>query len=347
LTISVNMFIDINRGRCLAQLPEMGSEVKIVIAGGSGFLGTTLARAFVQRGDDVAVLTRRPHAGMWRSVRWDGESLGPWADEVEGADAVINLAGRSVHCRYNERNRREIIDSRVRSTRAVAAAIARAARPPRVWLQASTATLYAHRYDAPNDELTGVIGGAEPDAPSAWRFSIDVARAWESALAEAATGRTRKVAMRMAMVMGTDPRSGFSILRRLAALGLGGRAGDGRQFMSWVHEGDFVRSVDWLIAHEHLAGAVNITSPFPLGNADFMRTLRRAAGASLGLPATTWMVELGSFLMRTESELILKSRRVVPTRLLRSGFTFRFASWEDAARDLCARVEREDATVAA
>ena len=347
MTISVNMFIDINCGRCLAQLPEMGSDVKIVIAGGSGFLGTLLARTFARRGHDVLVVARHPRAREWRTVIWDGETLGAWADEVDGADAVINLAGRSVNCRYNAANRREIVGSRVRSTRVVGEAIARAERPPRVWLQASTATIYAHRFDAANDELTGIIGGAEPDAPSSWRFSIDVARAWESAFADAPVRRTRRVAMRSAIVMSREPGGVFPVLRRHVALGFGGGDGDGRQFISWVHETDFVRAVDWLIAHDDLDGPVNIASPFPLPNAEFMRALRREASMPVGLSLPAWMLEIGARILRTETELILKSRRVVPTRLLRSGFTFRFPVWEDAVRDLCSHATGKDAQVAA
>src|SRR3982751_2012201 len=166
--------------------------MKIVIPGGSGQVGTILARAF-HRDDEVVVLSRSPASAPWRSVPWDARTLGDWAREVDGADVVINLAGRSVDCRYDERNRREILEARVDSTRVLGEAVARAARPPRVWLQASTATIYAHRYDAANDEATGILGGAEPGAPDAWRFSIDVAKAWEAAAEQASTPRTRKV----------------------------------------------------------------------------------------------------------------------------------------------------------
>lgn len=308
--------------------------MKIVIPGGSGQVGTVLARAFVADGHDVVALSRRPTMQSWRTVAWNGESLGNWVAEIDGADVVINLAGRSVNCRYNTANRRSILESRTKSTRVVGEAIALAARPPRVWLQASTATIYAHRYDAPNDEATGVIGGNEPNAPDTWRFSIEVATAWEQAANEAQVRHTRKVLMRSAMTMSPDRGGIFDVLLDLVRRGLGGTAGDGRQFISWIHDRDFIRAVYWLIDHD-LEGPVNIAAPNPVPNAEFMRTLRQAAGVKLGLPATRWMLELGAFFMRTETELMLKSRRVVPGRLVQSGFEFTFPAWPEAAADLC------------
>jgi uncharacterized protein (TIGR01777 family) len=270
-------------------------------------------------------------------VRWDAASPGEWTAELEGADAVINLAGRSVNCRYTPENRRQIMDSRVVSTRVLGEAIARAGDPPRVWLQMSTATIYAHRFDAPNDEATGIVGGGEAGAPDTWRFSIDVARAWERALDEAATPRTRRVKLRSAVVMSPDRGGIFDTLLGLVRRGLGGRAGSGRQYVSWIHDADFVRAIRWLIEHGEVDGAVNLASPNPLPNAEFMRVLRRAWGTRIGVPAAEWMLEVGAVFMRTETELILKSRRVVPGRLLQAGFTFDFPDWENAARDLCAR----------
>ncbi len=311
--------------------------MKIVIPGGSGQVGTILARAFHRAGHEVVVLSRKPDNRLWRMVKWDAETLGEWIAELEGADAVINLTGRSVNCRYTTKNRRLITESRVNSTRVVGQAIAQASRPPRVWLQASTATIYAHSYDAPNDELTGIIGGSEPDAPAAWRFSIDVAQAWEHTLAEAMTPRTRKVCMRSAMIMSPDRGGVFDALLRLVRFGLGGRAGDGRQYVSWIHDQDFVRAIFWLIEHEELAGIVNLAAPNPVPYAEFMRVLRAAWGIPFGLPATKWMLEVGTFFLRTHSELVLKSRRVTPTRLLQSAFAFQHPDWAEAAQDLCKR----------
>ena len=308
--------------------------MKVVIPGGSGQVGTVLARAFHRDGHDVVVLSRHPEARPWRTVGWDGVTLGRWADEIDEADVVINLAGRSVNCRYHAANRRQMIDSRVLSTRIVGQAIAAAARRARVWLQASTATIYAHRYDAPNDEASGILGGSEPDATDTWRFSIDVAQAWERAFDEAVTPCARKVALRSAMTMSADAGGVFAAFRMLVRLGLGGKSGDGRQFVSWIHHEDFYRAVCWLIEHDEVEGAVNVAAPNPLPNAEFMRILREEAGMPLGLPATEGMLEIGAVFIRTETELILKSRRVIPGRLLEHGFAFRYPEWREAARDL-------------
>lgn len=310
--------------------------MKIIIPGGSGQVGTLLARDFIADGHEVVVLSRRVRQAPWKMVRWDGETVGDWAKEIDGADVVINLAGRSVNCRYHAANRKAIVDSRVKSTRAVGEAIAKAKRPPRVWLQASTATIYSDRYDAANDERTGILGGAEPGVPSTWRFSIDVAKAWEHAAEEIQTPQSRKVLLRSAMTMSPDRGGIFDTLLGLVRRGLGGTCGSGRQYVSWIHERDFVRAVYWLIEHD-TEGAVNLTAPNPLPNAEFMRDLRLAYGARFGLPASRWMLEIGAIFLRTETELILKSRRVVPGRLLEAGFKFEFPTWPEAAKELCAR----------
>lgn len=310
--------------------------MKVVLAGGTGLLGRMLASDFRQGGHEVVVLSRRGGSDR-AALPWDGRTLGEWVRDVDGADAVIDLAGRSVNCRYNQANLREMWDSRVDSARAIGRAIEQAARPPRVWLQMSTATIYAHRFDAANDEATGRIGGAEPDAPRPWRASVDIANAWEQALREANTPKTRKVALRSAMVMSPDRGSAFDALLGLTRWGFGGPIAGGRQFVSWIHDRDFVRAVRFLLDRDDFEGPVNVASPFPLPQRDFMGALRAAASARLGLPATRWMVELGAFFLRTETELILKSRRVIPGRLLDAGFSFEYPNWPEAASDLVTR----------
>lgn len=311
--------------------------MKIVMPGGTGQVGTILARAFHEGGHSVVTLGRKPDPAPWRTVAWDAKTVGEWAGELEGADAVINLAGRSVNCRYTPENCRAILESRVDSTRVVGEAIRRASSPPRVWLQASTATIYAHRYDAPNTESTGIIDGPKPDAPAHWGFSVEVAKVWEHAQEEAETPCTRKVALRSAMVMSPDPGGIFDVMLGLVRRGLGGTSGNGRQYVSWIHDEDFVRSIRWILDQDRLDGPVNLASPHPLPNAEFMRHFREAWGIRVGLPATAWMLEAGAVFMGTETELVLKSRRVVPERLLADGFTFCFPDWPEAAWDLCRR----------
>ena len=250
--------------------------MKIMICSGTGQVGNILTWAFLKDGHDVVILSRKPGGALCRVPVWDGETIGDWAVEFEGADVVINLVGRSVNCRYTAENWRHIIESRVSSTRVVGEAIARASRPQRVWLQMSTATIYAHRYDESNDELTGILGGDEPDAPDTWTFSIDVARAWEQAVDEAVVLDTRKVKMRAAMVMSPDKGGVFDTLLGLVRRGLGGQAGNGRQYVSWIHLEDFVRAVRWLIERQEIERAVNLAAPNPVPNAEFMRELREA-----------------------------------------------------------------------
>lgn len=316
--------------------------MKVVIPGGTGQVGAVLNRALTAAGHDVTVLTRRPTRE--REIGWDGETLGAWAGAVDGSDVVINLAGRSVSCRYTPANLRAMMDSRVRSARVVGEAIAGAARPPRLWLQMSTATVYAHRFDAPNDEATGLIGGAEPGVPGYWAYSVEIAKAWEAAQEQAATPATRKVALRTAMVMSPDHGGVLDILLRLARLGLGGPVAGGAQYVSWIHDHDFVRAVEFLTARDDLAGPVNLAAPCPVPQREFMRALRAAWGVPVGLPATRWMAELGAFALRSDTELLLKSRRVVPGRLLDAGFTFEHAEWPEAATDLVRRVHARAGT---
>jgi uncharacterized protein (TIGR01777 family) len=306
--------------------------MKFVVPGGTGQVGGILRRELSKAGHDVVVLGRDSNAeGV---VHWDGRTVGDWAREIDGADVVLNLAGRSVNCRYTKENLAEMMDSRVDSTRAVGLAIERASRPPAVWLQMSTATIYAHRFDAPNDEATGIIGGSEPDVPGYWSLSIDIAKAWERAQEEANTPSTRKVALRTAMVLSPDPGGVLDVLLGLTRFGIGGSIAGGRQYMSWIHERDFVRAIEFLVERKDFTGAVNLASPAPLPQSEFMKVLRDAAGAHIGLPATKWMVTIGAVFLRTDTELVLKSRRVVPKRLLDAGFTFEFPEWAGAAREI-------------
>ncbi|MGW2613429.1 TIGR01777 family oxidoreductase [Streptomyces sp. NPDC001500] len=310
--------------------------MKIVLPGGTGQVGTVLRRALTAAGHEVVVLSRRPTGRG--EVAWDGRTLGSWTEAVDGSDVVVNLAGRSVSCRYTPANLKEMMDSRVDSARVVGEAISASARPPRVWLQMSTATVYAHRSDAPNDEAAGVIGGAEPGVPAYWGYSVDIARAWEREQERADTPRTRKAALRSAMVMSPDRGGVFDVLLRLARLGLGGPVAGGAQYVSWIHDHDFVRAVEYLIARDDLHGPVNLAAPSPLPQRAFMRALRDAWGVPAGLPATRWMAELGAFALRSDTELLLKSRRVVPGRLLDAGFAFDRPEWPGAAADLVRRV---------
>jgi uncharacterized protein (TIGR01777 family) len=314
--------------------------MKIVIAGGSGHLGQLLDRALSGQGHQSIVLSRSGRRDG-RMITWDGRTLGAWAKELDGADAVINLAGRSVNCRYTKAHLKEMMDSRVESTRVIGRAIEQATHPPRVWLQMSTATIYAHRFDAPNDEATGRIGGQEPNVPQRWRSSIDIARTWEQVLYEANTPRTRRVALRCAMVMSAEPGGPFDAFLTLTRHGLGGPIAGGRQYISWIHDQDFVRAVQFLLECDGLAGPINLAAPLPLPQRAFMAVLRAAWGAPVGLPATRWMIEIGAFFMRTESELVLKSRRVVPARLVDAGYGFDFPEWPAAADDLVAQWRKQ------
>jgi uncharacterized protein (TIGR01777 family) len=311
--------------------------MRIVIPGGSGQVGTILARHFYAQGHVVTVLSRNPQPAPWRVVSWDGLTPGDWTGDLEQSDLCINLTGRSVNCRYTRSNRRSILESRVRSTRLLNDVIAGLNLPPRLWMNASTATIYRHSLDRPMDESTGELGGHEPGAPGAWNFSIDVAKAWEEAFFDTSTPRTRKIALRSAMTFSPDRGGVFDVFSSLVRRGFGGPQGPGAQYVSWIHETDFTRAIDLLIAREEFTGVVNLASPNPLPNRDFMQALRDAWGVRFGLAVPEWLLEIGAVLMRTESELVLKSRRVMPGRLLAAGFQFVFPDWPPAARDLVAR----------
>lgn len=318
--------------------------MRIVIPGGSGQVGHLLARHSHAQGHTVTVLSRRLMPAPWSVLPWDGLTPGAWVDALEGADACINLAGRSVNCRYTAANRRAMYDSRILSTRLLNQVISTLHRPPRVWLNASTATIYRHALDRPMDEATGELGGGEPGAPRRWDFSIRIAKDWEEAFFATPTPATRKVALRSAIIFSPDRGGPFALLSRLVRLGLGGANGSGHQFVSWIHDADFVRAVDLLLTRDDWTGVVNLAAPHSLPNREFMRALRQAWAVPVGLPAAGWMIGAAGLLLRTESELVLKSRRVVPGRLLHAGFQFHFRDWPVAAQDLVARYKNRSAT---
>lgn len=295
---------------------------RVVIAGGSGFLGKVLSRFFIAQGMEVVVLSRRPcdTVAEVMVVPWDGENLGHWISELEGATALVNLAGVSVNCRYHARNKALLLDSRVNSTRVLGGAIAQCTTPPRVWLNASTATIYRHTMGPAWDE-GGEIGGC-PEAKDI--FSVQIASEWERVFFASNTPRTRKVALRSAMVLGHGKNSVLPNLLRICRCGLGGPLAGGQQYVSWIHETDFCRAIGWILQHEGLSGPVNLAAPNPVTNTEFMRSIRKVCDAPFGLPASKWMLEVGAWVLRTETELIIKSRRVVPGKLLKDGFQFEY-----------------------
>jgi uncharacterized protein len=316
-----------------------GNRLRIVIPGGSGQIGRLLARFFQERGHHVTVLTRAPFTAPWQTVHWDGLTLGPWVQTLEGADVCIHLSGKSVNCRYTARNRRELHDSRIGPTLLLHRAFAELENPPRVWMNASTATIYRHSLDRPMDEFAGEIGGnelisARRRAPEKWNWTIQLVKDWEAAFFSTRTPRTRKVALRTSLVFSPEPGSIFAVLSRLVRVGLGGTQGNGHQFVSWMHESDFARAIEFLIEHEEIDGPVNLAAPNPLPNREFMAAFREAWEMPNGIWAPAPAIAAGSFFLRTEPELVLKSRYVVPGRLLAAGFPFEFPTWPEAVEDL-------------
>ena len=313
--------------------------LRIVLPGGSGQVGRMLARFFQERGHHVTVLTRGPYTAPWQTVYWDGVQLGPWVETLEGADVCIHLSGRSIDCRYTARNRRELYDSRIGPTLLLRRAFASLANPPRLWMNASSATIYRHALDRYMDEDTGEFGGNEwisprRRAPAKWNWTIQLVKDWEAALFSAEMPGTRRIALRTSLVFSPEPGSVFAVLSRLVRTGLGGTQGNGRQYVSWIHESDYARALEFLIDHKEIDGPVNLAAPNPLPNREFMAALREAWEVPNGLPAPTPLMVIGMFFLRTEPELVLKSRRVVPGRLIQSGFQFEFPGWPEAAADL-------------
>lgn len=301
---------------------------KIIIAGGSGFLGQALVRHFAKTNADVVVLSRSqsPPIATERYVKWDAETLGDWAYELDGAHVLINLNGKSVDCRYNDRNKKEILDTRVNSTRVLAEAIQKCVYAPMVWFNAASATIYGHSLDKEMTEVNGEYGHG---------FSVDVCKQWEKAFFESNVPNTRQVAMRIAIVLGR----GGGVMKpfiRMAKLWAGGRQGKGNQYFSWIHEDDFVGAIDFLIEHQEISGPVNTVAPNPETNKEQMRLLRKAVGVPFGFPMPKWLLKIGAAIIGTETELILKSRRVVPGKLLDAGFEFEHPDLDEAFKDLVA-----------
>jgi len=310
----------------------------IVIAGGSGFIGRHAAARWA-RDNEVTILTRATAnaasnnaysaEALPKSVRqvvWDARTLGDWTAALDGADLLINLAGKSVNCRYNARNCAEIMRSRVDATAVLHEAIAACAHPPKLWINSSSATIYRHAEDRPQDEATGEMHHD---------FSVQVCKAWEAAFFGTTHPGVRQAALRTAIVLG---RGGVMVpYTRLARLGLGGKQGSGRQMFSWIHITDFCRIVEWLWQTPSASGVYNASAPSPVPNAEFMQAVRKAVGVSWGLPAPAWMLELGAALIGTETELLLKSRWVVPARLLAEGFRFNYPTVREAVADAVGR----------
>ena len=297
---------------------------KAILAGGSGFLGRALARELVRGGWQVVVLTRTPQEPG--DVAWDATTLGPWADELEGAAAVVNFTGRSVNCIHTPENKRLILESRVNSVRVLGAAVARCHRPPPVWVQCATLALYGNAGDRVCDE----------QAPLADDFSAQVSRQWEAAFAAVAAPGLRQVVLRIGIVLGPGG-GGLTPLAKLARRFLGGTVGNGRQYFSWLHLADMNGIILRALSQPEMAGAYNACAPNPVTNAEFMRALRHAVGRPWSPPAPEWAVRFGAhYFMRTDADLALTGRRCVPRRLLEEGYQFQFPELGPALRDALA-----------
>lgn len=315
---------------------------KIIIAGGTGFIGEEMIRYFgshnqiiiLTRNSSQTIYNRNKYASLTKEerkhttyIQWDGITVGNWAKQMENADILINLSGKSVNCRYTEANKKAIFDSRILPVKALGTAITQLTTPPKLWVNASSATIYRHATDGPQDEYTGEI---END------FSVQVCKCWEQTFYEQHTPLTRKVALRMAITLG----SGGVLIPyfNLLKYGLGGHQGSGKQMYSWIHVEDICRMIDWFFEHEELQGTFNSSAPNPVTNKEFMKTLRKVTDTKFALPAHEWMIKLGTTIIGSEAELIIKSRWVVPTKIMETGFQFRYAHLEEALKDIVKHV---------
>ena len=304
----------------------MKTYKKIVLAGGNGYLGTVLAKYYKDIANEVIILARKQAKPVdnIRTVVWDGKTENGWTVQLTGADMLINLCGKNVNCRYTEKNKAEIITSRVLPTELLGHVIHKMTNPPKLWINVTSATIYRHAEDHPQDEETGEIG---------YGFSIDVCNIWETVFLNCETPHTRKVALRMGIVLGRSD-SVFPRLLNLVRLGMGGKQGTGQQYMAWVHEHDVARSTQWLLDHPDMQGIFNCTAPMGVKNIDMMDTIRKSYGMPFGLSAPEWLLDIGAVVIGTEPELILKSRWVKPKRLLDSGFVFQYENAEHAVHDI-------------
>lgn len=299
---------------------------KVILAGGSGFLGKCIIDHFKSNAQIIVLTRGEPHNNEnVQYVQWDGRTLGTWSELFEGTDVLINLNGKSVDCRYTERNKKLIYSTRLASTEVLGKAIQQCKYPPKLWINSSSATIYRHALDRPMDEETGDIGMG---------FSVDVCQQWEKTFNSIQTVSTRKVAIRTAIVLGKGGGA-LKPLRNLAKLGVGGKQGPGNQYFSWIHEQDFVNIIDFISEHGELNDELNVSNPNPITNEHIMRALRKAVNVPFGIPMPSWLLEFGAMLIGTETELVLKSRRVVPKRLLDAGYEFQFTNIENALADLC------------
>ena len=296
--------------------------MKIVIAGGSGFLGRALQQYFATASNEIIVINRAPRST--NAIQWDGKNQDDWTSAINGADVLINLAGKSVDCRYTEANKNAISSSRIDSTQALQEAVTQASHKPAVWINASSATIYIHAATRQMNEYTGTIGDD---------FSMNVCKDWEAAFFKEHTPGVRKVAIRTAIVLANEGGA-YPKLKALTKAFLGGHQGDGQQMMSWIHIHDFCRAIEHIINDQEIDGPVNITAPGPLPNKEFMRLLREKYRRPFGLSQSRLLLELGAIFLRTEAELLLKSRNVYPEKLMLQGFRFKYPTIEQALQQL-------------
>ncbi|WP_210150091.1 TIGR01777 family oxidoreductase [Chryseobacterium scophthalmum] len=296
--------------------------MKIIIAAGTGFLGKNLEKYFTEKGNQVYILTRNPKRK--NEILWDAKTLGEWKNLLENSDVLINLAGKSVDCRYTDKNKQEIYDSRINSTKVLQQAVDNCINKPKIWLNASSATIYVHSETHLNTEENGIIGDD---------FSINICKSWEKEFFKTENKDIRKVALRTSIVLGNNGGA-FTKLKLITKLGLGGKQGRGNQNVSWIHIDDFCKAVEYIIENENLSGEINITAPNPLSNEEFMRKLRKEMKIPFGLNAAFWQLEIASVFLKTETELLLKSRNVYPEKLMNNGFKFTYPNVETAFKDL-------------